>query len=74
MKTGLPGMAYVQLDPHAEWPPELQVRLPPEPARMTDTPPAPPVASLRDVSLRYGATHALDAVTPRHAGRRAWSG
>jgi len=27
VKTGLPGMAYVQLDPKAEWPPELQVRL-----------------------------------------------
>jgi len=30
VKTGLPGVAYVRLDPHAEWPPELQVRLPPE--------------------------------------------
>lgn len=30
VKTGLPGMAYVQLDPQAEWPAELQVRLPPE--------------------------------------------
>jgi len=30
VKTGLPGMAYVRLDPNAEWPPELQVRLPPE--------------------------------------------
>jgi len=30
VKTGLPGMAYVQLDSQAEWPPELQVRLPPE--------------------------------------------
>jgi HlyD family secretion protein len=28
VKTGLPGVAYVQLDPSAEWPPELQVRLP----------------------------------------------
>lgn len=28
VKTGLPGMAYVRLDPSAEWPPELQVRLP----------------------------------------------
>lgn len=28
VKTGLPGMAYVQLDPRAEWPPELRVRLP----------------------------------------------
>jgi HlyD family secretion protein len=29
VKTGLPGMAYVRLDPRAEWPRELQVRLPP---------------------------------------------
>lgn len=28
VKTGLPGMAYVRLDPRAEWPPELQIRLP----------------------------------------------
>lgn len=28
VKTGLPGMAYVKLDPRAEWPPQLQVRLP----------------------------------------------
>lgn len=28
VKTGLPGMAYVRLDPNAEWPPALQVRLP----------------------------------------------
>jgi HlyD family secretion protein len=26
--TGLPGMAYVQLDPQAAWPPNLEVRLP----------------------------------------------
>ncbi|MGD9507680.1 MAG: HlyD family secretion protein [Geminicoccaceae bacterium] len=26
--TGLPGMAYVRLDPQAEWPAELQVRVP----------------------------------------------
>ncbi|MCK6452293.1 MAG: HlyD family efflux transporter periplasmic adaptor subunit [Alphaproteobacteria bacterium] len=29
VKTGLPGMAYVRLDPRAEWPAELQIRLPP---------------------------------------------
>jgi ribosome-dependent ATPase len=29
---------------------------------MTEAPPAPSVASLRDVGLRYGATHALEAV------------
>jgi HlyD family secretion protein len=28
VKTGLPGMAYVRLDPEAEWPPELR-NLPP---------------------------------------------
>jgi HlyD family secretion protein len=28
VKTGLPGMAYVRLDPQAEWPPELQARIP----------------------------------------------
>lgn len=29
VKTGLPGMAYVRLDPRVDWPPELQVKLPP---------------------------------------------
>jgi len=28
VKTGLPGVAYVQLVPSAEWPPQLQVKLP----------------------------------------------
>ncbi|PWV77290.1 MULTISPECIES: HlyD family secretion protein [Halomonadaceae] len=28
VKTGLPGMAYVRLDPQIDWPPELQARLP----------------------------------------------
>jgi len=28
VKTGLPGMAYVRINPQAEWPAELQVRLP----------------------------------------------
>jgi HlyD family secretion protein len=28
VKTGLPGMAYVRLDPRVEWPPRLQVNLP----------------------------------------------
>lgn len=28
VKTGLPGMGYVRVDPAAEWPPELQVKLP----------------------------------------------
>ena len=29
VKTGLPGMAYVQLDPQAPWPANLEVKLPP---------------------------------------------
>ena len=28
VKTGLPGMGYVRVDPAVEWPPQLQVRLP----------------------------------------------
>ena len=28
VKTGLPGVAYVQLDPQAQWPAHLQVKLP----------------------------------------------
>lgn len=28
IKTGLPGMAYVKLDPAIDWPPELEIRLP----------------------------------------------
>ncbi|MGK2872130.1 MAG: glycoside hydrolase family 43, partial [Alphaproteobacteria bacterium] len=28
VKTGLPGMAYLRLDAQAEWPPELQIKLP----------------------------------------------
>lgn len=28
VKTGLPGMAYVRLDPQVDWPPALQIRLP----------------------------------------------
>ena len=34
VKTGLPGMAYVKVDPQAQWPASLQIRQPPpEPAR-----------------------------------------
>ncbi|CAI8793191.1 HlyD family secretion protein [Methylocaldum szegediense] len=29
VKTGLPGMAYVKIDPNAEWPSELEIRVPP---------------------------------------------
>ena len=28
VKTGLPGMAYVRLDPAAAWPAKLEVQLP----------------------------------------------
>jgi len=28
VKTGLPGMAYVQLDPRAPWPPALALKVP----------------------------------------------
>jgi HlyD family secretion protein len=28
IKTGLPGVAYVQLEPHAPWPAHLEVKLP----------------------------------------------
>ena len=28
VKTGLPGVAHVKLDPEAPWPPRLQVKLP----------------------------------------------
>jgi HlyD family secretion protein len=34
VKTGLPGMAYVQLDPRAQWPSNLEIKLPP-PIRQT---------------------------------------
>ncbi len=30
VKTGLPGVAYVQLDPQAQWPARLEINLPPE--------------------------------------------
>jgi HlyD family secretion protein len=29
VKTGLPGVAYVRLDPNEEWPARLAVKLPP---------------------------------------------
>jgi HlyD family secretion protein len=30
VKTGLPGVAYVKIDPNATWPPDFAVKLPPE--------------------------------------------
>ncbi len=38
VKTGLPGVAYVRLDPSAEWPERLRVKLPP-PSSAPGTPP-----------------------------------
>lgn len=38
VKTGLPGMAYVQLDPQAEWPEHLRVWLPEHGDRPVPTP------------------------------------
>jgi HlyD family secretion protein len=29
VKTGLPGVAYVRVDPNAAWPERLRIRLPP---------------------------------------------
>ncbi|MDR3638573.1 MAG: efflux RND transporter periplasmic adaptor subunit [Isosphaeraceae bacterium] len=37
VKTGLPGVAYVRIDPSAEWPERLRVKLPPP-----SSPPVPP--------------------------------
>ena len=76
VKTGLPGMAYVRLDPRAEWPAGAAGQA----AAMSDRPPtdAPaataPVVRLRDVGLRYGKTRALDARQPRICPPAAWSG
>jgi HlyD family secretion protein len=33
VKTGLPGMAYVRLDPGRDWPDHLRINLPPAPQR-----------------------------------------
>ncbi len=33
VKAGLPGVAYVQVDPNAQWPPNLEVKLPPTMSR-----------------------------------------
>jgi HlyD family secretion protein len=40
VKTGLPGVAYVQLDPQAEWPAHLGVWLPEDGPRPVPTPKA----------------------------------
>ena len=66
VKTGLPGVAYVQLDPQAPVarPSGGQTAAMSNPDANSAGPPQPaPVARLTDVSLRYGKTHALDAIT-----------
>ena len=67
VKTGIPGMAYVKLDPKAEWPANLSVKLPDAMNAPTSTDAVAAstsiVVSLRDVSLFYGKTRALDAVS-----------
>ena len=47
VKTGLPGMAYVRLDPRLDWPPELEVQLPQEldPDAPTSEPATDPTAA-----------------------------
>ena len=55
VKTGLPGVAYIRLDPQAEWPAALAGN----PAAMTPC----PVARLENAGLSYGKARALDAVT-----------
>ena len=77
VKTGLPGVAYVKLDPNAPWPANLAVKLPgmiaqlqrhETPARVSRAagdarePPQAAAARLTNVTLRYGKTVALDAV------------
>ncbi|MCU7984462.1 biotin/lipoyl-binding protein, partial [Shinella yambaruensis] len=55
VKTGLPGVAYIRLDPQAEWPAALAGNS----AAMTPC----PVARLENAGLSYGKARALDAVT-----------
>ena len=57
VRSGLPGVAYVRLDPNAQWPARLQ-----RTARIMNGHESP-VARLDNVTHRYGATYALDAVT-----------
>ena len=41
VKTGVPGVAYVRLQPDVAWPAFLAPRLPPEPPAIKDAPPEP---------------------------------
>ena len=56
VKTGLPGVAYVRLDAHADWPEHLRVKL----SSMTGA--APPVVCIEGVSHRYGKVSAVDGL------------
>ena len=38
VKTGLPGMAYVQLDSAGQWPANLEIKLPAEAGSPDDSP------------------------------------
>ncbi len=69
VKTGLPGMAYVQLDPQANWPANLETKLPSRGSKpMTSA-----VVRLTDVGLTYGKTPR--STTSRSICRPgAWSG
>ncbi len=71
VKTGLPGMAWLKLDAQAAWPADLAIKVPGLSASTNALPlidppgrdaPAP-VASLVDVSLRYGKVVALDDIS-----------
>lgn len=67
VKTGLPGMAYVQVDPGVAWPDWLQVKLPPASGPATRAQPAaqgaPVAASAAASSGGAGATAAAASVS-----------
>ena len=70
IKTGLPGVAYLRLDPEKPWPDYLQINknraissgkyMSVQP--QTTSPPIEPVVRISGVTLRYGNVTALDAV------------
>ena len=64
IKTGVRGMGYVRLDDTVAWPAFLEQRFP---QALTAGAPMPtltkPVASVTDLTHRYGKTRALDSIT-----------
>ena len=63
VKTGLPGVAYVRLDPRPSGRPICRSSCRNDASRIAARRrPGRVVARLRDVSLRYGKTRALDAI------------